>query len=115
MLEPWIRSCSSREKASLGTRTDILSKTALSGQRYQSECPLHNTLSKQQRSISNWLFWLTMFPHRSKFSMDAYKKAKAEKYQFLLVDCFPTTDEELRLRQSLFPDDRGINWVFVPE
>ncbi|GBO26802.1 hypothetical protein AVEN_50737-1 [Araneus ventricosus] len=60
-------------------------------------------------------FGRQVFPHRSKFFMDAYKKATAEKYQFLLVDCFPTTDEELRLRQSLFPDDRGINWVFVPE
>ncbi|GFS85091.1 uncharacterized protein TNCV_4222791 [Trichonephila clavipes] len=38
--------------------------------------------------------------------MDAYKKATAEKYQFLLVDCFPTTDEEQRLRQSIFPDQK---------
>ncbi|GFY45646.1 uncharacterized protein TNIN_204381 [Trichonephila inaurata madagascariensis] len=44
--------------------------------------------------------------------MDAYKKATAEKYLFLLVDCFPTTDEEQRLRQSIFPDQKGINWVF---
>lgn len=60
-------------------------------------------------------FGRQVFPDRSKFFMDAYKKATAEKYQFLLVDCFPTTDEELRLRQSLFPDQRGVNWVFVPE
>ncbi|GFQ68868.1 uncharacterized protein TNCT_79931 [Trichonephila clavata] len=60
-------------------------------------------------------FGRQVFPNRSKFFMDAYKKATAEKYQFLLVDCFPTTDEELRLRQSLFPDERGLNWVFVPE
>ncbi|GFT01331.1 hypothetical protein TNCV_3214811 [Trichonephila clavipes] len=41
--------------------------------------------------------------------MDAYKKtATAEKYQFLLVDCFPTTDEEQRLRQSIFPIKRTI-------
>ncbi|GFR06211.1 uncharacterized protein TNCT_449091 [Trichonephila clavata] len=57
-------------------------------------------------------FGRQVFPNRSKFFMDAYKKATAEKYQFLLVDCFPTTDEELRLRQSLFPDERGLNWVF---
>ncbi|GFR12718.1 uncharacterized protein TNCT_178911 [Trichonephila clavata] len=53
-------------------------------------------------------FGRQVFPNRSKFFMDAYKKATAEKYQFLLVDCFPTTDEELRLRQSLFPDERGL-------
>ncbi|GFW21216.1 uncharacterized protein TNCV_1948391 [Trichonephila clavipes] len=41
--------------------------------------------------------------------MDAYKKATAEKYQFLLVDCFPTTDEEQRLRQSVFPDQKAGN------
>ncbi|GFQ90597.1 uncharacterized protein TNCT_212121 [Trichonephila clavata] len=58
-------------------------------------------------------FGRQVFPNRSKFFMDAYKKATAEKYQFLLVDCFPTTDEELRLRQSLFPDERGLNWVFA--
>ncbi|GFX01607.1 uncharacterized protein TNCV_3971071 [Trichonephila clavipes] len=60
-------------------------------------------------------FGRQVFPDRSKFFMDAYKKATAEKYQYLLVDCFPTTYEELRLRQSLFPDQRGLNWVYVPE
>ncbi|GBO33912.1 hypothetical protein AVEN_75464-1 [Araneus ventricosus] len=60
-------------------------------------------------------FGRQVFPDRSKFFMDAYKKATAEKYQFLLVDCFPRIDEEFRLRQSLFPDQRGVNWVFVPE
>ncbi|GFY36595.1 hypothetical protein TNCV_28001 [Trichonephila clavipes] len=39
--------------------------------------------------------------------MDACKKAPAEKYQFLLVDCFPTTDEDQRLQQSIFPDQKG--------
>ncbi|GFV21545.1 uncharacterized protein TNCV_5121321 [Trichonephila clavipes] len=60
-------------------------------------------------------FGRQVFPDRSKFFMDAYKKATADKYQYLLVDCFPTTDEELRLRQSLFLDQRGLNWVYVPE
>ncbi|GIY42065.1 hypothetical protein CDAR_282641 [Caerostris darwini] len=60
-------------------------------------------------------FGRQVFPDRSKFFMDAYKKATADKYQFLLVDCLPTTDDELRLRQSIFPDNNGVNWVFVPE
>ncbi|GFT49050.1 uncharacterized protein TNCV_3306771 [Trichonephila clavipes] len=60
-------------------------------------------------------FGRQVFPDCSKFFMDAYKKATAEKYKYLLVDCFPTTDEELRLRQSLFLDQRGLNWVYVPE
>ncbi|GFW14534.1 uncharacterized protein TNCV_2358581 [Trichonephila clavipes] len=51
-------------------------------------------------------FGKQVFPDRSKFFMDAYKKATAEKYQFLLVDCFPTTDEEQRLRQSILPDEK---------
>ncbi|GBM57721.1 hypothetical protein AVEN_222562-1 [Araneus ventricosus] len=51
-------------------------------------------------------FGRQVFPDRSKFFMDAYKMATAEKYQYILVDCFPTTDEELRLRQSFFPDQR---------
>ncbi|GFS73234.1 uncharacterized protein TNCV_4571541 [Trichonephila clavipes] len=53
-------------------------------------------------------FGRQVFPDRSKFFMDAYKKATAEKYQFLLVDCFPTTDEEQRLRQSIFPDQKVL-------
>ncbi|GBN58756.1 hypothetical protein AVEN_17025-1 [Araneus ventricosus] len=40
-----------------------------------------------------------VFPDRSTFFMDAYKRTTAEIYQFLLVDSFPTTDEELRLLQ----------------
>ncbi|GIX94726.1 hypothetical protein CEXT_719991 [Caerostris extrusa] len=57
--------------------------------------------------------------HHKNFSIilitQNYKKATADKYQFLLVDCFPTTDDELRLQQSIFPDHNGVNWVFVPE
>ncbi|GIY30405.1 uncharacterized protein CEXT_323611 [Caerostris extrusa] len=43
-----------------------------------------------------------VFSDRFKCFMDAYKKATADEYQFLLVDFFPTTDGELRLRQSIF-------------
>ncbi|GFY04087.1 uncharacterized protein TNCV_1198651 [Trichonephila clavipes] len=60
-------------------------------------------------------FGRQVFPDRSKFFMGAYKKATAEKYQYLLVDCILTTDEELRLRQLLLPDQRGLNWIYVPE
>ncbi|GFS31274.1 uncharacterized protein TNIN_134801 [Trichonephila inaurata madagascariensis] len=53
-------------------------------------------------------FGRQVLPDRSKFLMDAYKKATAETYQFLLVDCFPTTDKEQRLRQSIFPDQKEV-------
>ncbi|GFW07461.1 uncharacterized protein TNCV_3915941 [Trichonephila clavipes] len=54
------------------------------------------------------------FPGRGKYFMDAYKKATKNPFTYLLVDVHPRTPEEQRLRQSLFPDSRMINWVFVP-
>lgn len=56
-----------------------------------------------------------IFPRNSKFMLDAFIKATAEPYKYLVVDVHPLTKEEHRLRESLFPDDNGLNWFYAPK
>lgn len=54
------------------------------------------------------------FPSKSKYFMDAYKKATSKPFSYLLVDVHPRTPEIERLRESIFPDQNMINWVYIP-
>lgn len=56
-----------------------------------------------------------LYPNNSRFLMDAYIKATAKPYNYLLIDCHPSTPEEYRLRESVFSDPSGIHWVFRPK
>lgn len=72
-------------------------------------------LFRNNRDLSQAIcFARQAFPKNSKFFLDAYKKATSDPFSYLLVDVHPRTVEDYRLRQSIFPDERGINWVFVP-
>lgn len=44
-----------------------------------------------------------IFPGQVKFFMDAYKKATAEKYGYLLVDLSPHSDSKYKLRTNILP------------
>ncbi|KAL3078151.1 hypothetical protein niasHT_031320 [Heterodera trifolii] len=46
-----------------------------------------------------------MFPREHGFLMDAYKQACADPYGYLLVTLHANTDNILRLRTNIFPDD----------
>ncbi|KAL3075210.1 hypothetical protein niasHT_037439 [Heterodera trifolii] len=46
-----------------------------------------------------------MFPREHGFLMDAYKQACADPYGYLLVTLHANTDNLLRLRTNIFPDD----------
>ena len=46
-----------------------------------------------------------IFPTKQKFLADAYDDACAEPYGYLLLDLEPSTDDNLRLRTSIFPND----------
>ncbi|KAL3115095.1 hypothetical protein niasHT_017939 [Heterodera trifolii] len=46
-----------------------------------------------------------MFPREHGFLMDAYKQACADQYGYLLVTLHANTDNLLRLRTNIFPDD----------
>jgi hypothetical protein len=54
-----------------------------------------------------------IFPGRVKFFMDAYKKATAEKYRYLLVDLSPHSDPKYKLRTNILPGQLMI--VYQPE
>lgn len=45
----------------------------------------------------------------------AYTDATSKPYGHLLIDFHPLTDKKLCLRDSCFPDERGIYWVYVPQ
>lgn len=49
-----------------------------------------------------------IFPGQVKFFMDAYKKATAEKYGYLLVDLSPHSDPKYKLRTNILPDQLMI-------
>lgn len=53
-------------------------------------------------------------PKNVKFLEEAYEDATKLPYGYLLVDCHQTTDENLRIRTSIFPDD-GNHYVYIPK
>lgn len=73
-------------------------------------------LFKNNRDVNQVMcFARQAFPQNMKYFMDSYKKATSGLYKYLVVDLHPNSPDELRLRESLFPDQQGIHWVFVPE
>lgn len=54
------------------------------------------------------------FPGKVRFFMDAYKSATDKPYGHLLIDFHPLTTHDYRLRDTCFPDERNLYWVFVP-
>lgn len=54
-----------------------------------------------------------IFPGNVKYFMDAYKKATAEKYGYLLIDLSPHSNPEYKLRTNVLPGQLMI--VFQPE
>ena len=73
-------------------------------------------LFKNNRDLSQVAcFAKQAFPGKYRFFMDAYKKATEKLYGHLVIDCHPTTTEKYRLRDSCFPDEDNIFWVFIPQ
>ena len=54
-----------------------------------------------------------MYPTNSKFMMEAFKDATTEPFSYLFIDLKPDTEERLRLRANIFPDE--INHVYIPK
>lgn len=55
-----------------------------------------------------------MYPKKSKFMIEAYNDAVKRTYGYLLVDLKPNTDDSLRLRTNIFPDE-APQIVYVPK
>lgn len=73
-------------------------------------------LFKNSRDMSQInCFARQLYPQNSRFMLDAYIKATARPYGYLVVDIHPTTQEEHRLREGLFPDSHGVYWIYRPK
>ena len=53
-----------------------------------------------------------MFPNKAKYFRAAFADATSRKYGYLLIDLLTTTPDELRLRTSIFPDDKDSTIVY---
>jgi len=54
-----------------------------------------------------------LYPHNTRFALEAYIDATREPYGYLLLDLRSEQDEDLRLRTRIFPGERQI--VYVPK
>ena len=52
-----------------------------------------------------------MYPHSSKFAIEAYADSTSVPYGYLLVDLKPDQDERCRLRTNIFPGERQYAYV----
>lgn len=52
-----------------------------------------------------------MYPHKSKFMIEAFNDATTKPYSYLLVDLKPDTEDKYRLRTNAFPDE--VNYVYI--
>ena len=55
-----------------------------------------------------------MFPHNSKYMIEAFNDAVKRNYGYLLIDLKPTTDDRIRLRTNIFPDEAPVT-VYAPK
>lgn len=49
-----------------------------------------------------------MYPNNSKFMIESYRDAVKPNYHYLLIDLKPNTDDRIRLRTNIFPDEWPI-------
>lgn len=59
-----------------------------------------------------------LFPHQLEFFLDAYRKATAQPYGYLLIDMHASSSPLLRLRTNIFKQDRedaGGLTLFIPK
>lgn len=54
-----------------------------------------------------------MYPGQGKFLVEAFKNATNVSYGYLFLDLSPKTDENLRVRTNIFPNE--INYVYLPK
>uniref|UniRef100_A0A915EK64 Uncharacterized protein n=1 Tax=Ditylenchus dipsaci TaxID=166011 RepID=A0A915EK64_9BILA len=62
----------------------------------------------QIRNLSSQLF-----PQKTQYFLESYKSATTKKFTYLLVDLHPDTDDRLRLKTHIYPDE--ITIVFSPK
>ena len=53
-----------------------------------------------------------IYPRNSQYLTSAYIKATEKPYGYLVIDLHPKTPEALRLKDSFFPSENGIYYIF---
>ena len=57
-----------------------------------------------------------MFPHNSRYLEEAFFDAtSSDAHSYLFIDLKNATDDKLRLRTRIFPDDYPYHYVYVPK
>lgn len=51
------------------------------------------------------------FPAKLPYFMEAYRDATAEQFSYLIVDMHPSTDDRLRLRTQIFPQETCVVYI----
>ena len=54
-----------------------------------------------------------MFPNNTKYAIEAYKDATRVPYGYLVIDLKPETDDNLRLRTQILPNE--TQYIYVPK
>jgi hypothetical protein len=54
-----------------------------------------------------------MYPGKSKFLIEAYRDATSTPFSYLLIDLKPDTEDKLRVRSNIFPEE--TTYVYVPK
>ena len=52
-----------------------------------------------------------MYPGNTKFMVEAFRDATSKPFGYLLIDLKPKTDDRIRLRTNIFPDE--VNYAYV--
>ena len=52
-----------------------------------------------------------LFPGNKQIFIDAYKDATKEKYGYLLIDCNPSSPNQVKLQTKIFPGERTICYL----
>ena len=71
-------------------------------------------LFKNPRDVGQIVILGRQMFSNGKFLEEAFKDATSRPYGYLLVDLKPDTEEELRVRKNIFPDEVP-QYVYVPK
>lgn len=55
-----------------------------------------------------------MFPSNAKYLTQSFRDATSRAYGYLFIDLKPDTDDNMRLKTDIFPDDHPNHYVYVP-
>ena len=54
-----------------------------------------------------------MYPGKSKFLIESYRDATSKPFSYLMIDLKPDTDDKIRVRSNIFPDE--ATYVYLPK